>query len=568
MKKLLGAFCMAICFLLSPILTEAEDVLRIGRIYPYMPEIKAEVSGANELKTDEITAMLGSRQLDVQDIHTFNKQTDSSKIYILLDVSTSMAERFHVIKEQLAAYTGRTGEKDQLILLTFGKGVRQVLNGTETKEAQRQSIMSLAAEEDGTVLFKALDQAYEMSMSGKSEYSREYIIVITDGVDFQMGNQTYNEIGDKFNQHVLPIHALCAPNATKEAADNLGELCRKSGGSFRIFSDGGEAEGFAELEQTVDSVQLLTLRANSNEISGQDELLSIKAAGKEAEQNVLVTRFEPDTEAPGIVKASVGKESKVMIVQFSEAVGSGDWENAIRLLNSKGEVCIPQKTEYVKETKTASIYFEKPLSEGTYTVKTQGITDISQEKNPLKVYTGKLAVKDLTKEKNTSIAPWLLGVLCAGVLIILGIILALILINKKKKAAQKAIESEARSELNKVYQGEVTPVIEREFYQIKQAEGKHVTIHLSLGNGDVRHLKLQIREQLIFGRGKTCDVSIEDERLSRQHFCVKAEQEKYIIADMKSTNGTKLNGIPLKGRQILKTGDKIRIGQTDIVWMG
>jgi len=49
--------------------------------------------------------------------------------------------------------------------------------------------------------------------------------------------------------------------------------------------------------------------------------------------------------------------------------------------------------------------------------------------------------------------------------------------------------------------------------------------------------------------------------VSRQHFWIRSEKRKYFIEDYQSTNGTKLNGIEIKGKglHVLHDGDKIDI---------
>jgi len=49
--------------------------------------------------------------------------------------------------------------------------------------------------------------------------------------------------------------------------------------------------------------------------------------------------------------------------------------------------------------------------------------------------------------------------------------------------------------------------------------------------------------------------------ISRQHFQIKQEQGKYYIQDVGSKNGTKLNGVDIRGKgwQEIKPGDKISV---------
>jgi hypothetical protein len=55
--------------------------------------------------------------------------------------------------------------------------------------------------------------------------------------------------------------------------------------------------------------------------------------------------------------------------------------------------------------------------------------------------------------------------------------------------------------------------------------------------------------------------------ISRQHFFIKYEDGKYFIDDYSSANGTKVNGIDIKGKgwQELKDGDKIDIANVAVV---
>lgn len=49
--------------------------------------------------------------------------------------------------------------------------------------------------------------------------------------------------------------------------------------------------------------------------------------------------------------------------------------------------------------------------------------------------------------------------------------------------------------------------------------------------------------------------------ISRQHLVIEADDDKYFIEDLNSTNGTKTNGVDIRGkrRQELKDGDRINV---------
>ncbi len=63
------------------------------------------------------------------------------------------------------------------------------------------------------------------------------------------------------------------------------------------------------------------------------------------------------------------------------------------------------------------------------------------------------------------------------------------------------------------------------------------------------------------GRLSECDVVINDPGASRRHAEVRTENGRYVLADLGSTNGTKVNDATV-GEQELTQGDRITIGHT------
>jgi pSer/pThr/pTyr-binding forkhead associated (FHA) protein len=67
---------------------------------------------------------------------------------------------------------------------------------------------------------------------------------------------------------------------------------------------------------------------------------------------------------------------------------------------------------------------------------------------------------------------------------------------------------------------------------------------------------------LSIGRSKEADVQIEDRYASGVHARVFGRGDRFLVEDMRSTNGTLLNGASLEGEAELVDGDKIQIGDT------
>ena len=64
------------------------------------------------------------------------------------------------------------------------------------------------------------------------------------------------------------------------------------------------------------------------------------------------------------------------------------------------------------------------------------------------------------------------------------------------------------------------------------------------------------------GRASSNTIQITDEKGSRQHFRVEKQNGAYVVVDLGSTNGTKLNGTKIGATLALKPGDKLSVGKT------
>lgn len=75
------------------------------------------------------------------------------------------------------------------------------------------------------------------------------------------------------------------------------------------------------------------------------------------------------------------------------------------------------------------------------------------------------------------------------------------------------------------------------------------------------------KPKVTLGRLPECELALADTGVSRRHAEVRRGPDNtWVVADLGSTNGTKLNGLRLDGPRQLKDGDQITVGSTSVLF--
>jgi pSer/pThr/pTyr-binding forkhead associated (FHA) protein len=70
------------------------------------------------------------------------------------------------------------------------------------------------------------------------------------------------------------------------------------------------------------------------------------------------------------------------------------------------------------------------------------------------------------------------------------------------------------------------------------------------------------KAEVLIGRELSNDIVISDADVSRKHARMVQQADSYLLEDLGSTNGTFVNGLRLTAPQLLKPGDRVRLGET------
>lgn len=85
--------------------------------------------------------------------------------------------------------------------------------------------------------------------------------------------------------------------------------------------------------------------------------------------------------------------------------------------------------------------------------------------------------------------------------------------------------------------------------------------------GEEESVRELAAERVRVGRGRGCDVVLSDGTASREHCELVRTPHGYTVADLGGRNPAQLNGRPLTAPTLLTTGDVVRVGKTDILYV-
>ena len=68
------------------------------------------------------------------------------------------------------------------------------------------------------------------------------------------------------------------------------------------------------------------------------------------------------------------------------------------------------------------------------------------------------------------------------------------------------------------------------------------------------------------GRSRDCDIVLQDPNVSRKHAEIRPRGGSWVVTDLGSTNGSRINGRSVEGSEVIKPGDEIEVGSTRLTF--
>ncbi|HWL09420.1 MAG TPA: FHA domain-containing protein [Planctomicrobium sp.] len=93
------------------------------------------------------------------------------------------------------------------------------------------------------------------------------------------------------------------------------------------------------------------------------------------------------------------------------------------------------------------------------------------------------------------------------------------------------------------------------------------TLEIQTGKHKGRRIPIKL-EEMIIGRGTQARIRIPSPEVSREHCRIIKQGHRLIIEDLKSHNGTFINGRPITGKRFLSPGSTLTVGPMTFLLLG
>lgn len=550
---------LLMCFMISGICVNAEEEMEIEQVIVNMPSVEMYVRSDEMPDKNELEVWLQEELLTIENVKKYQERNEGTDYFVLVDISNSIPDNYcKEIKNALNNFMDTISKNDRVIMMSFGEEVTTLLSGNESTEVRKEVIGTLNNKDNRTLMFEAIMQTADMADKLKSD-NRKIVLVFSDGEDFAIGASTSEEATKSLTERNMPVYAFGIKDTKKENLNAFGEFARKLGGTLSIFSAEEATEKLQDIVDVIEGTWVLELTAKSNCINNMMNTITLKVPTKgiTRSKEVLVSKYANDVTVPFI--ENIEKiESNQLKVTFSETVLGGERATAWSV-SFEGKN-LPVVTAIYESDSVIILTFEEDFYEGNYKIEAPGVTDNSMEQNSV------MSAFEIELEGEKSTPKWLLfikewlWVFCIVIVIILVLIIVIVWQKIKKNKGIVYVDGKAALANN---------ISQRQRVTISDEQGFAIVIEIlsgAVGQGNV--IQTNIYKSLIVGRASFCDLSLEDGRLSRQHFALEHKDGEVFITDLQTTNGTFVNGVRVYSDHKLNYGDVIAAGslKMKIMW--
>lgn len=467
----------------------------------------------------EVTAQIGTTLAKKVEVLSAQRNEISIKTIILLDNSDSCAkENSAAINTILDNVISLAGSSEQFKIGTFADQISWATDDyLSDKTALKSVIKNIPYINQETYLSDCLYSLIsELGNSNEEDFIR--VIVITDGADNKSIGYTNSEMLSLLEKTNIPVYTVGTPG-NSDSLENLFSFSRSSNASYYLLGDEVSNEEIAVALTAATNITCFRIYPDEISLDGSRKSIRLTLDG---------AVLSCEAEMPFLNQMDDAEKEEIVEIQDSENFSSEAEQN----IDPVGD--LESRTEEAEESQTITA-------------------------NPL-------------ERDGINIIYIIIAIAVAVIVLVVTVIILvrLKLTNKKKPVKlntdKKEDENISTDKTMALYEEESTKT--ESLFDTK-------TDNFSLFNTDYElilediekpenEFKYNFSNKAIISRNKQGDILIPyDSAISNPHCEISKQGSDFYVQDLKSLNGTKLNGKKLSDvPAVIKENDEIVIGRT------
>ena len=506
------SYALALLFFCGIAAQAAVERVTVSQTAGYVPSVRAyiDVRGDNdadvaELAPAQLSVRVGGTVVPVSGLEPFGKSGEGVALVFAVDISRSLRPAvFRDMREAMAKWTDSLGKNDRAAIVMFGDSTRVLQQFTADKAVLRKAIASLEPKDSRTQFLAGIVEAIRLSRRLDNDLpARRAIVVMSDGKDEGSGI-TAEDVIENLRVDRVPMYAIGAsslPAAEKtQYFAILHRLALRSGGTFQELSADDPAAAYTKVRKRIERVWVAKLDCGKCPADGRSYPIAVAVSQQGGE---VVDKAEITLTAAAPLSATPAQKSGTPS-KGQPAAPEVWWKRITWWVYAAGSVALLAMIAgavVYRRRRGGTEHDTMPRIDELPTLSTTPGSDSTRF-----TFTGgttKLPVT-ATAAATATAAPTSSG------------------------AAGLVIELTARN------------------------------------RGDRKQYVGRLVDHIIIGRSESAGLRVPDEEISGQHCRIDlVDGRLVVVADLNSTNGTAVNGVPVKGRQRLESGDLISLGRAE-----
>lgn len=479
-----------------------------GMVYAYFDAIDAEGLPVNGLKAETVQATIDGEKVEMVSLDAISA-TDEGVAYIfLMGTASSLKSQRNVtqLKSSVESWISGMRSYDVAALMSYGRSVNTHMEFTNNKNDLIAASNSLTYQWSNAVyLFNGIEAAVKLFEQNDDRSARRILVLLTEGRDTGSDRNVIDRLLTQVNNTdiILYVIGFVRDDSDEVLFSDIARAAVRTGGTMVRCSDAAEIrDAYASLMRRIQGSYVATLNVTGMEMNPAGVTVGLLA--------------KQDTKSASGAKNAV---LDLIAVTPTPAVSKIEVET--------GEISSPLPTD-------------GPPIEKMF----------------------------------LSLLPFILGGI--ALLAIVAICILLVIRTKNAKYKEKELADGQLSPEDFLLQDdayEKTIAASSAYEQTVGADdtisilGKDsymVAFQITEPKGVAWQKRLSVSKEFIIGRDPSANLQIQEASVSRRHAKMEYTGKKLTIQDLGSSNGLFVNGIKTVTPQLLKSGDKLKVGNVSV----